>query len=76
VHVRAGIRSGVNFFNNELNAKRLEFLRQLVSTAMHVAVLVNPTNPENSDNTLREVEAVAHLFGCRKRFPTSGTRAE
>ena len=38
--------TGVNFFNVELNAKRLELLRELVPAAARVAVLVNPTNGE------------------------------
>ena len=37
-----GNLTGVNFFNAELAAKRLELLRELVPGAVRVAVLVNP----------------------------------
>jgi putative tryptophan/tyrosine transport system substrate-binding protein len=39
-----GNLTGINFLNAELAAKRLELLRQLVPTAVRVAVLVNPTD--------------------------------
>src|SRR5262245_54831140 len=39
-----GNLTGVNFFNLELAAKRLELLRELVPAAVRVAVLVNPAN--------------------------------
>ena len=39
-----GNLTGINFFNTELAAKRLELLRELVPAATRVAVLVNPAN--------------------------------
>jgi putative tryptophan/tyrosine transport system substrate-binding protein len=38
-----GNLTGINFFNAELNAKRLELLHELVPTAVRIAVLNNPT---------------------------------
>ena len=43
-----GNLTGINFFNVELSAKRLELLRELVPEATRVAVLVNPANVSNS----------------------------
>jgi putative tryptophan/tyrosine transport system substrate-binding protein len=40
-----GNLTGVNVFNAELTAKRLELLRELVPAATRVAVLVNPSMP-------------------------------
>jgi ABC-type uncharacterized transport system substrate-binding protein len=40
-----GNATGVNFFAGEMVAKRLGLLRELVPTALRVAVLVNPANP-------------------------------
>ena len=39
-----GNLTGINFFNAELVAKRLELLRELVPAAIRVAVLVNPAD--------------------------------
>ena len=39
-----GNATGINFFNAELAAKRLELLRELMPAATRVAVLVNPAN--------------------------------
>jgi hypothetical protein len=47
-----GNLTGINFFNTELTAKRLELLRTLVPAATRVAVLVNPTAPA-AETTLR-----------------------
>jgi putative ABC transport system substrate-binding protein len=59
-----GNLTGINFFLNELVAKRLELLRELVPTATRVAVLVNPANAEVTESTLRDVEAA---WGCKSR---------
>jgi putative ABC transport system substrate-binding protein len=54
-----GNATGVNFFTGELVAKRMQLLRELVPAANRVALLVNPTDPEIYQPTLREVEAAA-----------------
>src|SRR6516225_819572 len=41
----SGNVTGVSFLNNELGAKRLELLRELVPTAASVGFLANPTRP-------------------------------
>src|SRR5438132_7392473 len=51
-----GNLTGINFFNGELTAKRLELLRELVPGAARVAVLVNPTNATTTETTLRDME--------------------
>ena len=47
--------TGQSFFNPELNAKRLELLKEVLPEIKRVAVLVNPTNPV----TLRVLPAMA-----------------
>ena len=42
-----GNLTGINFYSQELAAKRLELLHELVPAATRVAVLVNPDNARN-----------------------------
>jgi len=60
-----GNLTGINFFNAELNAKRLEILRELVPTAARVAVLVNPSDALQSEATLRGVQPAARAMGLQ-----------
>jgi putative ABC transport system substrate-binding protein len=59
--------TGVNFFNAELNAKRLELLRQLVPDAKHIAILINP-NIRSSVAAAQEVEAAAPAMGASQEI--------
>jgi len=52
-----GNATGVNFFTAELVAKRMQLLREVVPAANRIALFVNPTDAENYQSTLREVEA-------------------
>jgi putative tryptophan/tyrosine transport system substrate-binding protein len=71
-----GNLTGINFFVSELAAKRLELLRQLVPTATHVAVLVNPTEATLTESTLRDVEAVARVVGLQIKVLNASTSRE
>jgi putative tryptophan/tyrosine transport system substrate-binding protein len=42
-----GNLTGLTFFNDELVAKRLQFIKEAIPTLTRVAVLVNPANPGN-----------------------------
>jgi ABC-type uncharacterized transport system substrate-binding protein len=57
-----GNATGVNFFSDELVAKRLELLRELVPAASRVAVLLNPAN---AGTMLQDVEAAARRMGVQ-----------
>jgi putative tryptophan/tyrosine transport system substrate-binding protein len=50
-----GNLTGVNFFTNEVVAKRLGLLREMVPTAVRVAVLLDPANATSAESTLRDV---------------------
>src|SRR5262245_45135358 len=67
---------GINFFAAELAAKRLELLRELLPGATRVAVLVNPANAENTEATLRDVEAAARTMGLEIRTINASTSRE
>src|SRR5262249_1336547 len=71
-----GNATGFNFFNYELTAKRLELLRELVPAATRVAVLVNPTNAEVTEPTLRDVEAAARTMGLQIQVLNANTSRE
>jgi ABC-type uncharacterized transport system substrate-binding protein len=71
-----GNLTGINMFANELEAKRLELLHQLVPRATRLAVLVAPADVGNTDNTLREVGAAARTFGLEVRVLKASTARE
>jgi putative tryptophan/tyrosine transport system substrate-binding protein len=54
-----GNLTGVNFFTAELVAKRMQLLRKVAPLANRIGLLVNPTDAENYQSTLREVRAAA-----------------
>src|SRR5262245_57269795 len=58
-----GNATGINYFNYELVAKRLELLRALVPGMARLAVLVNPTNVTNTEATMRDVDTSARTIG-------------
>jgi putative tryptophan/tyrosine transport system substrate-binding protein len=70
-----GNLTGINFFNVEVTAKRLELLRELVPGATRVAVLVNPANPA-TETTLRDVEPAARAMGLQLQVLKAGTSRE
>jgi putative ABC transport system substrate-binding protein len=65
-----GNATGINFFSEELVAKRLELLRELVPAATRVAVLLSPANTGTS---LREVESAAASMGLKVQVSHAGT---
>ena len=68
--------TGINLFNNEINAKRLTLLRELIPAAVGAAVLVNPTNASIAETTARDVETAAHALGLRLQVHNAGTSRE
>jgi putative tryptophan/tyrosine transport system substrate-binding protein len=71
-----GNLTGINFFNTELVAKRLELLLELVPAGTRVAVLVNPANITNTESTLRDVEPAARAMGQQIQVFNASTRRE
>jgi putative ABC transport system substrate-binding protein len=55
-----GNLTGINFFVQELAAKRLELLRELVPGAIRIVVIVDPST---SGNTAREIESATRDRG-------------
>ena len=71
-----GNLTGINFFNVELTAKRLELLREIVPAATRVAVLINPANTEYTETTVREVGAAARTIGLQIQVLKASTIGE
>ena len=51
--------TGVNFLVAEIVAKSMQLLREVGPSARRVALFVNPTDTENYQSTLREVDSAA-----------------
>jgi putative ABC transport system substrate-binding protein len=51
--------TGINFFAQEVDAKRLGLLHELLPKAARVALLLNPANATSAETTLRDVRDAA-----------------
>jgi putative tryptophan/tyrosine transport system substrate-binding protein len=60
-----GNLTGVTSLNVEVGPKRLELLHELVPTATAIALLVNPTSPNQTESTTRDAEAAARTLGLK-----------
>jgi putative ABC transport system substrate-binding protein len=71
-----GNATGVNFFIQELVAKRLALLHELVPKAVRVAVLLNPANAAIAEATLRDAQEAAHRLGLQIHVLNASTSSE
>jgi putative ABC transport system substrate-binding protein len=71
-----GNATGVNFLSEEVAAKRLRLLRELVPKSVRVAVLVNPANAAATENTLRDLNEAAPIIGVQIRVLKASTIGE
>jgi len=72
----SGNVTGVNFLVNEIAAKRLRLLHDMVPKAVRVAVIVNPTNTGSTKNTLRDVQEAAPSIGLNIQILNASTIGE
>ena len=70
-----GNLTGINFLNDELVAKRLQILRELVPGAARVAVLVNPSGT-TGEATTKDLDAAARTIGLQVRILNASNSAE
>jgi putative tryptophan/tyrosine transport system substrate-binding protein len=66
----------MNIFVQELAAKRLRLLHDLVPKAVRIAVLVNPANASITASTLQEVQEAAPTIGLQIRILNATTSGE
>src|SRR5450755_1491546 len=71
-----GNATGINFFTQEVGAKRLRLLHDLVPKAVRVAVLVNPENAAVAETTLRDVHEAAPSMGLQVKIFNAATIGE
>jgi putative tryptophan/tyrosine transport system substrate-binding protein len=71
-----GNLTGINFLTNELVAKRLELLRELVPAATRLAVLSNPGNAISTETMLRDLEPAARAMGLQIQVLNASTGPE
>ena len=71
-----GNATGFNSFAEEVAAKRLALLHELVPKALRVAVLVNPANVSVTETNLREVPGAARAMGMQIRILNASTIGE
>jgi putative ABC transport system substrate-binding protein len=71
-----GNATGFNFFVQELVAKRLGLLHDLVPKAVQIAVLVNPANAPNAETVLRDIPEAARTLGLQIHILNASTSGE
>jgi putative ABC transport system substrate-binding protein len=71
-----GNATGINFFANEVVAKRLRLLHDLVPKAVRVALLINPANGPSTESTLRAVKEAAPTIGLQIQILNASTIGE
>ena len=71
-----GNATGINVFTQEVLAKRLRLLHDLVPKAVRIAVLVNPANAPTAEPTLREVQEAAPTIGLQIQILNATTIGE
>src|ERR1700736_514622 len=71
-----GNATGINSFVQEVVAKRLRLLHELVPKAVRVAVLVNPANASSAESVLREVQQAAPTIGLQIQILNASTIGE
>jgi putative ABC transport system substrate-binding protein len=71
-----GNMTGINYFVQEVTAKRLGLLHELVPKAARVAVLINPSNASIAETTLRQVQEAAGAIGLQIHVVNATTNRE
>jgi len=71
-----GNATGINFFNNELIARRLGLLHELVPKAVHIAALINPANTPIADAALQDIQEAARVIGLQIQVLKASTNRE
>jgi putative tryptophan/tyrosine transport system substrate-binding protein len=71
-----GNATGINFFLQEVAAKRLEILLELRPKPVRIAVLLNPANAPVAEATLRDVQEAARAIALPIHVLNASTNSE
>jgi putative tryptophan/tyrosine transport system substrate-binding protein len=71
-----GNATGISFFANEVVAKRLRLLHELVPKVVRVAVFVNPGNASVAAINIRDVQEAAPTIGLQTQIFNASTIGE
>jgi putative ABC transport system substrate-binding protein len=71
-----GNATGINFFLQEVVAKRLEMLLELQPKPVRIAVLLNPANAPGAETTLRDVQEAARAIALPIHILNASTNSE
>jgi putative ABC transport system substrate-binding protein len=71
-----GNATGINFFVQEITAKRLGLFHDLVPKAVRIAVLVNPANASTAEAVLRDIPEAARAIGLQIQVLHASTSRE
>jgi putative ABC transport system substrate-binding protein len=71
-----GNATGINFFANEVVAKRLRLLHELVPKVVRIAVFVNPGNASVAATTIRDVQEAGPSIGLKTQIFSATTIGE
>ena len=72
----SGNATGINFFVNEVVAKRLRLLHDMVPKTVRVAVLVNPSNVSSTETTSHILQEAAPAIGVQTEIVNATTISE
>ena len=67
--------TGVSFFTNVLEAKRLQLLHEIVPHRATIGFLINPTNPA-STSEMREAQEGAHALGVQLHVLSASSESD
>jgi putative tryptophan/tyrosine transport system substrate-binding protein len=70
-----GSATGMAFFTNSLEPKKLELLREIVPAAEVIALLVNPNGPQ-AESTITSVHAAARALGQQVHIVNASSERE
>jgi putative tryptophan/tyrosine transport system substrate-binding protein len=71
-----GNATGFNFLMQEVDAKRLGLLHELLPKATRIALLVNPSNRTSAASTTAELQEAAHALGLQVMIANASTNRE